>query len=938
MSDLDFVDYFTDVYEYAPFPWQERLAKKLVTDHAWPDLIDLPTASGKTACLDIALFHLAWCAERGEAWRAARRIVFVVDRRIIVDSAADRANKLREALENPRTTAVKRVARALDKLGGSSRLICEKLRGGMPRERGFALDPAQPMIITSTVDQVGSRLLFRGYGLSPYAYPIHAGLLGFDTLILVDEAHLSAPLLETVSAIRAHQARAERPFRFVQPVRVVPLSATAKTEGRPFQLTKRDLANKHLAARRTAAKPARLIEESAKPTERAQSLLRETIDLYLRLDVPAPAVVVIVNRVRTARVLYDSLLAENATRGCDIELMIGRSRSLDRDAVAERVMARAGAHVVGGRERGLIVVATQTIEVGADLDFQGLVTECAALDALRQRFGRLDRLGKFRKAKAVIVGSSETQDDPIYGLALGKTWSWLKTVARKSGGHRVVDFSIESVEKLTLGLDLSSMSSSPREMLTLTPVHIDLLSQTSPTPMYEPDVQALLHGLKSGTPDVQVVWRADLPMIRDDLLDASELRIAATLLELNPPNSLESLSLPLADVRAWLQGRVQETNLADLEGAPEHEPVSDIRTSRLVLRRSTERWEYANVSDIKLGDTIVVPSAYGGCDEFGFSPNYTKPVTDLSAAARKALKKSALVVITKKWLESLGMDTESLRSVWHELEENQNRQISPYESWLRLTDQISHLLTPEQQWLRARPVLDGVLRSTGELHGIIATEGAVRTGDMSDEDFTSSYTVPVSLDHHHAGVARQARRLAKSLSLEVEHVRHVTCAGGFHDIGKAHPRVQRSLRSGDDKTLSGQLLAKGLRRSSVGHVEFAERHEAYSVAFLKRYPELLKGTTDPELVQYLTGTHHGRGRALMPDRRDEGTVFKIEFEGRVHRFEGVPALGTLGSGWAALFWRMNRRYGPWGIAYLESILRLADWMRSAQEIEESKRQ
>jgi CRISPR-associated endonuclease/helicase Cas3 len=49
-------------------------------------------------------------------------------------------------------------------------------------------------------------------------------------------------------------------------------------------------------------------------------------------------------------------------------------------------------------------------------------------------------------------------------------------------------------------------------------------------------------------------------------------------------------------------------------------------------------------------------------------------------------------------------------------------------------------------------------------------------------------------------------------------------------------------------------------------------------------------------------------------------------------------LGALGSGWAALFWRMNRRYGSWGIAYLESILRLADWMRSAQEVEERKRQ
>jgi CRISPR-associated endonuclease/helicase Cas3 len=211
LAPTDYVPFFQAMWGFVPFPWQERLLSRLVTgddaNHSyaglpllWPDVLNLPTGSGKTAALDIALFHLALEAAGGAVRRAPMRIAFVVDRRLVVDDVFQRAKalerKLDSAVREPAAAdhTVLKVARALSELAGSSRpLLVRSLRGGAPLEDDWARTPVQPTILCSTVDQVGSRLLFRGYGVSDRMKPIHAGLLGSDCLILLDEAHLSEP-------------------------------------------------------------------------------------------------------------------------------------------------------------------------------------------------------------------------------------------------------------------------------------------------------------------------------------------------------------------------------------------------------------------------------------------------------------------------------------------------------------------------------------------------------------------------------------------------------------------------------------------------------------------------------------------------------------------------------------------------------------------------
>ena len=98
LTVADFDSFFREVHGVDPFPWQRRLLKQVDEEGAWPDLLDLPTGTGKTATLDIAVFALALDAGRDRPRRAPVRIAFVVDRRLIVDDAFSRAEKLERAL------------------------------------------------------------------------------------------------------------------------------------------------------------------------------------------------------------------------------------------------------------------------------------------------------------------------------------------------------------------------------------------------------------------------------------------------------------------------------------------------------------------------------------------------------------------------------------------------------------------------------------------------------------------------------------------------------------------------------------------------------------------------------------------------------------------------------------------------------------------------
>ena len=486
LDSSDFSGFFRAIHGYEPFPWQQQLVDTLAEHDEWPDVLDLPTGSGKTAALDAAVFHLALRADTPQ--KAALRIALVVDRRLVVDDAFARAEKIAAALycasnrDTEGCSVVETVAYRLKKLAGADEapLVAQRLRGGVPLEHDWARTPTQPTILCSTVDQVGSRLLFRGYGVSDRMKPVHAGLLGVNSLILLDEAHLSEPFRQTLDAVqRIGNAKID----------VSVLSATPGAKAaRTLTLSPMDRDHPVLEKRLKACKRAKMKAPLGGKTEVvAKAFANEAHAMMGRLEgkgISPSAVGVIVNRVNLARAIYEELAkipiegADPHASGVDAVLVIGRSRSVVRDEIAEKLAPFRTGSECRAAAKSLFVVATQCLEVGVDLDLDGLVTQAASLDALRQRFGRLNRAGRPVSAEGTLLARAEDigkrADDPVYGDRIRVTWQALSEIEEAG----MVDFGVEALPARLkdAGIDPNNLAAERPNAPVVMPAYLDLWS------------------------------------------------------------------------------------------------------------------------------------------------------------------------------------------------------------------------------------------------------------------------------------------------------------------------------------------------------------------------------------------------------------------------------------------------------------------------------
>jgi len=485
-----------------PFAWQEDLFCLLLNGTP-PECVDLPTGTGKTSVMSIWLLALAAQARRGGTISLPRRLVWVVDRRVVVDQATHEADRLADRIE--KEPGLAGVREALAKLchgiaPDDSPLAVSTLRGEREDNREWSENPTRPAIVVGTVDMIGSRLLFSGYGDSRRRRALHAGLLGQDTLLVNDEAHLTcafAALLRRLSA----QTGVNRPMRAML------LSATQRDNSGAFPTSlDADLASEEseFAKRYRAVKRLQVLPPSGKPKEEIRRLALK----------PDRRTIVFVRSPEEAREIATAI--KNKYKGAHVPLITGMQRGHERDQLlGDEIVRRFLTNAPPPNDaEPCWLVATSAGEVGINLSADRLITDLDTVDHLLQRFGRLNRFGETEGDAYVIHSPKQVE---------GKEGDAPRLKAALDYLHGLPNVSPEALRDSPPPAE--AMSEAPH-LAPLLPWQIDVWSMTSINASDWPSRPAVEHWLRGdqegSPPETCVAWREDVDDLASDRVSQTD--------------------------------------------------------------------------------------------------------------------------------------------------------------------------------------------------------------------------------------------------------------------------------------------------------------------------------------------------------------------------------------------------------------------------------
>jgi CRISPR-associated endonuclease/helicase Cas3 len=584
-----------------------------------------------------------------------------------------------------------------------------------------------------------------------------------------------------------------------------------------------------------------------------------------------------------------------------VALLTGTLRGYERDLlVRENAVYRALLDHSSRIKESVYLVSTSAGEVGIDLDADHMVCDLTTLDSMIQRLGRVNRRGgRSARVDVVIATSAESkQDVSPHTEALAATRTLLARLQENSDGS--YDVSPQAVGALLREISekekLQAFQPHPPAVLP-TDILLDAWALTSIRKSLpgRPEVAPYLHGLTDEEPETFVAWRHEVSLLDQPNLSREALRQWFRACKIKSHELLrdrtDRVLKELKKIIARRHGEHIPVVVLTERGDAECFSLAD-----LVRKVQSEE----NTLAFR---TVVLPLEAGGLTDKGFLDGaWKEPASDVAerepenARQPSSRRRIRLQIIEGEFWQLPFGEAET------STEEETIRRgecTSPYNAAMRLAREHRMVVS---RIIPIKEPAEDAMDEPADYLVLLIERGRPETDDPEG----IGRERPPTIEEHAAQVVDHVTQLANALGLGDNLKEALVVAANWHDSGKSRKVWQRSIYNS-----SPTLFAKPGIQGMDAHLLGGYRHEFGSILDASASEEINKHP-ERDLILHLIAAHHGHGRP--------------HFEPEALNFEKHTTKENEDAAHEAMrrFARLQLRFGRWGLAWLESLLRCAD--------------